>query len=80
MAIGHVIAVAITGVNRVRICCAVNDGRSEVFTRRYVTAVSKMAISEGFVACTNRAEKVGVRFVMLKLPSNGFLSIKRQRL
>jgi len=30
MAIGHVITVAITDVNRVRICCAVYDGLSEV--------------------------------------------------
>jgi len=58
MTIRYVIAVDIPGVNRVRACYAIHDGMYiRRVGRRYVIAVSVMAIYGGFVECTSRAEE-----------------------
>lgn len=68
MTIRYIIAVGITAINQVWVCCVVHDGLSEVLVvgRVYVAAIRKVGISGGFMECTNPAEKWKMRLAVLR--------------
>ena len=73
MAIRYIIAIGITGVDWVRICCVVHGGPSEVLVI-YCHSVKQAGDIRGFLSNASLADKVGIAAPDANITTQSFLA------